>query len=113
VHGVRFSDDLGYLEELQALSCDKAFNFLYVPMVSRPNQDPNWTPRVGRGRITHLLENSELAALPEGLDREQVFARFPYEETAVYVCGNPDMIADVKTILSEKGCREMYTEEYW
>ena len=113
VHGVRFSDDLGYREELQALSCDKAFNFLYVPMVSRPNQDPDWTPRIGRGRITHLLENGDLAGLPEGLDRRTVYERFPYEETAVYLCGNPDMITDAKAILADKGCREVYTEEYW
>jgi NAD(P)H-flavin reductase len=37
----------------------------------------------------------------------------PPGETAVYLCGNPDMIADCKRMLGERNYGEIYTEEYW
>ena len=112
-HGVRYTADLGYRWELDGLSRHKEFNFLYVPMVSRPQEDRHWMPEVGRGRATALLESVTPDVLPEGLDAEEVQARYPPGGTAVYLCGNPDMIIDARSILSAKGYEEIYTEEYW
>ena len=120
VHGVRFSLDLGYRDELEALAHDEEFDLLYIPMVSRPDQDPNWTPESGRGRITELLrligeelDECPVECLPKGMLPQRVFERLPSDRTAVFVCGNPDMIADAKALLAGKGYSELYTEEYW
>ncbi len=112
-HGVRYTADLGYRWELDGLSRHKEFNFLYLPMASRSQEDRHWMPEVGRGRVTALLEGATPDVLPEGLDAEEVQSRYPPRSTAVYLCGNPDMITDARSILSTKGYEEIYTEEYW
>lgn len=116
VHGVRYSRDLGYREELSALARERAFNFAYLPLVSRPDDDPDWTPDLGRGRITELFQEDPAraaAALPQGVDAGALFARLPFEKTGVFLCGNPDMIRDAEALLQAKGCDQLYTEEYW
>ncbi len=120
VHGVRHTADLGYRWELDGFGREKPFNFLYLPMVSRPHEDLFWSPVVGRGRITELLklleeDTAEPAAspLPQHADLKEVSERLPCESTAVYLCGNPDMITDAKEILNARGFGEIYTEEYW
>ena len=113
IHGVRYTADLGYRWELDGMARDKDFNLLYLPMVSRPGEDRHWTSEVGRGRTTALLEKVTEAILPEGLTAADVAARFPLDDTAVFLCGNPDMIADAKRTLAAQGCQEIYTEEYW
>ena len=116
VHGVRYSADLGYQDELNALAADASFNFVYLPLVSRPDSDPAWTPGSGRGRITELFQDDPsraAGALPAGVDPEVVFGRLPWDETGVFLCGNPDMIRDTEALLQSKGCDRLYTEEYW
>lgn len=113
VHGVRYTADLGYRWELDGLARDPAFNFTYVPMVSRPEKDRHFTPEVGSGRTTPLLKGALADALPRGMEPEDFVTRTPPESTAVYLCGNPDMIADAKSILASRGYGEVYTEEYW
>ena len=116
VHGVRFSSDLGYQDELRELARDPAFNLVYLPLVSRPDGDPGWTPAFGRGRITELFQQDAAraaAALPEGVDAEFVFSRLPYDELGVFLCGNPDMIRDSTELLKERGAGTVITEEYW
>ena len=120
VHGVRYSQDLGYRGELEVLTREEAFDFLYLPTVSRADQDQSWTPDLGRGRVTGLLSaigedvaGQRVPALPQGLDLKEVLERFPSEHTAVYLCGNPDMIVNAKSVLTNKGYGEIHTEEYW
>lgn len=119
VHGVRHTADLGYRWELDGLSREQGFDFTYVPMVSRHENDPFWSPDVGHGRVTALLEllgaqgTPEESPLPACLDLDELRGRLPPADTAVYLCGNPDMIADAKTLLSEHGFGEILTEEYW
>ncbi len=112
-HGVRYTADLGYRWELDGLSRHREFNFLYVPMVSRSQEDRHWTPEVGKGRATALLEGATPDVLPQGLDAEKLRARYPSGSTAVYLCGNPDMITDARRSLSARRYEEIYTEEYW
>ena len=112
-HGVRYTADLGYRWELDGLSRDQEFSLLYLPMASRWQEDRHWTPKVGRGRVTALLNGATPDVLPEGLDAEEVQSRYPPGSTAVYLCGNPAMITDARSILSARGYEEIYTEEYW
>ena len=120
VHNVRFAADLGYRWELDGLAREKGFGFQYIPMVSRYQKDPFWTQDVGRGRVTGLLKiigddcvDPDASPLPQGIDLKDVSERLPPDGTAVYLCGNPDMIADMKSMLAEKGFGEIHTEEYW
>jgi ferredoxin--NADP+ reductase len=120
VHGVRHSQDLGYRDELAAIARNKGFDFVYIPMVSRPNEDPSWTHEFGRGRITELIKllgsdavEQPIDCLPRNCSAPEIIERLPPESTAVFLCGNPDMIKDAKEQLAAKGYGELYTEEYW
>ncbi|MCH8994917.1 MAG: hypothetical protein IH959_08125 [Chloroflexi bacterium] len=120
VHGARYTADLGYRWDLDGIARHQSLDFMYLPMVSRPEQDQFWTPETGRGRVTELLkilgEDSVDAATPalaQDVDPQAVLQRLPRESTAVFLCGNPDMITDVKELLQLKGFSEIYTEEYW
>ena len=118
VHGVRYAADLGYRWELDGLAREDGFDLLYVPMVSRSEQDHFWTAEVGRGRVTDLLStigdtSCRESPLPSNLDLAEVSSRLPPDETGVFLCGNPDMITDAKEILGAKGYAELYTEDYW
>jgi ferredoxin--NADP+ reductase len=120
VHGVRYSQDLGYRDELEAIARNEDFNFVYIPMVSRPDNDAGWTPEFGRGRITELLtligeelDDRPAECLPRGMLPQRIVERIPAADTAVFLCGNPDMIKDAKDMLAAKGYNELYTEEYW
>lgn len=120
VHGVRYSQDLGYRDELEAIARNKDFNFVYIPMVSRPDSDAGWTMEFGRGRITELLKliggdagERPVECLPQGMLPQPVLDRIPAASTAVFLCGNPDMIKDAKELLAAMGYSELYTEEYW
>jgi ferredoxin--NADP+ reductase len=113
VHGVRYTGDLGYRWELDGMARDEAFNLLYLPMASRPEDDRHWTPEVGRGRITALLEGPSSGTLPAGVEPRRLEDRLPPQDTAVFLCGNPDMIRDSTAILSGQGYRDIFVEEYW
>ena len=116
VHGVRHTADLGYRWELDGLAREPGFGLTYVPMVSRHENDPFWTPEVGHGRVTELitlLDDGDASALPSDIDVTALRAGLPPGETATYLCGNPDMIADAKSLLAERGYDEVLTEEYW
>ena len=120
VHGVRHTADLGYRWELDGFARASDLDLVYLPMVSRSDGDEFWSPEVGRGRITELLKTlgddpviPDVSPLPEGIDSEAVLARLPRGETAVFLCGNPDMITDATSLLTDKGYSEIYTEEYW
>jgi ferredoxin--NADP+ reductase len=120
VHGARHAADLGYRWELDGLARQSDFGFVYLPMVSRSEGDEFWTPDLGRGRVTEVLRllgngaaGEGPSPLPEGVDAAAIAARCPPGETAVYLCGNPDMINDAKAMLHERGFDDLYTEEYW
>lgn len=82
LYGGSYADELMFDAEFRAMAGDGAL--LYSPTVSRddePARNAGWTGR--RGRVnSHALE--ELARLG-----------FPPEGTAVYLCGNAGMIADL------------------
>lgn len=110
VHGVRRPEELGYRRELERRAREDG-RVLYVPVVSRPEPSSTWTGRVGRVQ-TVLDPASFRATTGEELapDRQHVF-----------LCGNPDMIRDVRAQLEPIGFRlhtvrepgSLHLEKYW
>jgi len=101
LHGGSRSWELGtYQAELSSLA--QQVDWLdYVPTVSRPWEDPNWTGEVGR------VED----VLRKHLDA----AGFPPDDTAVYTCGHPKMIDKAQGIFERAGIEEevIHEEKYF
>jgi NAD(P)H-flavin reductase len=79
--GMRFADDLFWLEEWQQLA-DAFPNFHFHPVISKP--DPNWT--LCQGRVTDCLSVHEMPV-----------------NAGYYLCGNKPMIVDTMALLQTKG----------
>lgn len=110
LQGARYSWDLGYRAELESLARIRT-NLIYIPSITRPEQDPHFGGLTGR--IQGLLGQGiveQLAGIP--LDPEQA---------DVFLCGNPDMIEATKSLLLAKGfvtdkgkqAGTLHVEEYW
>jgi len=101
LHGASRSWELGtYREELSAL--EQEVDWLeYVPTVSRPWEDPDWSGE--RGRVEDVLRKH--------LDARSV----PIDETAAYTCGHPKMIEKAQGILERAGLDEevIHEEKYF
>lgn len=121
MHGVSFSKDLGYRSELEEMANTEGFDFDYVPTVSRPDQDPDWTEIISRGRVNDIVRHlmgekmsgNVPPALTSQLEKEALLERMLPGKTAVYLCGHPGMNQDLKEIFGKDGYREIYTEDYW
>jgi len=103
LHGVSYADELGYRAELEAWERDGSYPLRYVPTVSRPADPRNagWTGRTGRveaviGDVCHDL----------GLRADR---------TVIYICGNPEMILNVESVLMRRGFPEFHVKKelYW
>ncbi len=107
VHGVRTLSELAYREELEGLT--KSRPLRYVPLVSREAVTRGELP----GRITTALERGTL--------EEAARARLSPEDSHVLLCGNPDMIAEMQTLLAARGLEKhrvrkpghVTLEKYW
>ncbi|WP_022834924.1 FAD-binding oxidoreductase [Salisaeta longa] len=101
IHGGSRSWELGtYRDELHAMST--RYDWVsYVPTVSRPWEDAEWTGE--RGRVGDVLRKHWDAA------------RFPLEDTAVYACGHPKMVQHVEALARRAGLPEaaFYEEKYF
>jgi ferredoxin/flavodoxin---NADP+ reductase len=110
LHGARFSWDLGYRTELNALARQWA-NLVYLPAVSRAREDSSWTG------LTGYLQDLILSPQVEELAG---FSIDP-EQAHVFLCGNPAMIEASKERLSGRGFAPdkgkvvgtLHVEEYW
>lgn len=110
LHGARYSWDLGYRTELMSLSrhCP---NLRYVPVITRPNEDPTW-----RGRSGYLQD-----VLMSGVVEEETGLRLSPDVLHVFLCGNPSMIEQSIERLTACGFTRdkghdigtIHTEEYW
>ena len=116
VHCVRHEEELTYQEKFQALREQAAAQNLpgrlqLIPMTTR--DDAAGHPDRLHGRITSALRDGSLER-KAGLDINADASR-------LMVCGNPDMITEVREILRERGlgpCRragggQFITEDYW
>jgi len=92
--------ELGYCEELSACARESAW-FRYVPSLSRVWLTPDWTGE--RGRAEDIARKY--------LDE----SGFTAGDTTAYVCGNPDMVENVKGVLRRVGFPKDFIKEeaYW
>lgn len=101
LHGASRSWEFGtYLDELTSLA-NRVEWLEYVPTVSRPWEDPEWSGE--RGRVEDVLRKY--------LDR----VPFGPDETAAYTCGHPQMIEKAQGIFERAGFPEeaVHEEKYF
>jgi ferredoxin--NADP+ reductase len=111
IHGVRSSQDLGYMKEMLALERVSP-QFVYVPTISRP--DDEIVPWKGRAGYVQEIWASHILRKRWGFDPTP-------ENTHVYLCGSPGMIESTLEILAEDGFYEhtrttpgtVHLERYW
>ncbi|PID79508.1 ferredoxin--NADP(+) reductase [bacterium DOLJORAL78_65_58] len=109
--GARHSWDLGYRGELQAMQRYCPF-FHYLPTISRPDEElAPWSGNVGY--VQDLWRGGAL---------EKAWGGRPGpENTHVLLCGAPNMIESMLTVLQEDGFQEhtrrnpgqVHAEKYW
>jgi ferredoxin--NADP+ reductase len=99
LQGASFSDEFGYDAELAALA-ERHSNVRFVPTCSRPQEPRNGGWRGETGRVNTIVEKHV---------REWALSS---AETCVYVCGNPQMIEDVKARYANTGFR-VEAEGFW
>ena len=107
-HGARSSADLGYRSELERLQRAEGLDFLYLPCVSRAEGDPSFdSATMIRGRADEAFcqlvglpspNDQGTCTLPEEVPAEAIRARHPAADTAVFLCGNPEMIQGLERV---------------
>jgi len=90
IHGVRNRVELTYAAELSEIAENRGDRFRFLSTLSREENPSGLT-----GRITDLLNNGELEA--------RVGDSIGKELSHVMLCGNAEMIKDVKSILEDRG----------
>ena len=111
LHGARHSWDLGYRGELETL--DQYFdNFTYAPAISRPGEErEGWNGFTGH--VQDLWKNN-VAQEACGCDLNP-------DNTHIFLCGSPDMVEEMVTLLATQGFCEhkkndpgqVHAERYW
>jgi ferredoxin--NADP+ reductase len=110
LHGARYSWDLGYRAELESLARIRR-NLTYIPSITRPGEDPHFQGLTGR--VQALMEKGVI----------EMWSRLKLDPAMneVFLCGNPDMIKEVKELLLARGYTQdhgkqsgtLHVEEYW
>jgi ferredoxin--NADP+ reductase len=100
LHGASVSHEFAYLDEMKACIRDHDW-FEYVPTISRPWVDPEWKGE--RGRVEDVVRKyaDRLGLLPG--------------TASAFICGNPQMIDNVKGALRRGGfdAAAVHEEQYW
>ena len=110
LHGARYSWDLGYRNELSSLAriCP---SLVYIPAISRPQDDPTWKGPTGYVQDVML----------SGVIEERTGLAISPDNFHVFLCGNPSMIEDARDRLVQRGFKpderkeigNIHVEEYW
>jgi ferredoxin--NADP+ reductase len=117
VHSVRHADELAYRDTVEAFRSHEVFGdelaanpgkLVYVPIVTRERHDGAL-----QARIPALLGSGALEA--------QAGVKLSPEASRVMICGNPDMVDDIRTHLTHAGYAvsrrgqpaQMAVENYW
>ena len=98
--GASYADELTYDGELSGLAGQHPNCIKFVPTVSRPNEARNSGWSGAKGRVNTIAE--------EYLKRFNL----PIDDTRVYACGHPGMIADVKENVVPQGWK-FIEERFW
>jgi ferredoxin/flavodoxin---NADP+ reductase len=91
LQGASHSFEFGYREELQRYASEAPW-FQYVPTVSRPWDNTQWTGEIGR--VDDLLRKYAEAW------------KLRPDETTAYLCGHPTMIENSRGILHRAGWKK-------
>ncbi|MBX7149913.1 ferredoxin--NADP reductase [bacterium] len=111
LHGVRVSQDFSYQTEMESMVKNNP-NFSYHPIISRPQNDPiPWTKTAGH--VQALWQNGEV-------EKAWGFKPTP-QNTHFFLCGSPQMIESMISLLSSSGFKEhtqkeagqIHVERYW
>jgi ferredoxin-NADP reductase len=103
LHGCSYVDELGYRDLLEGWQRDGTYPLKYVPTISRPDDPRNadWTGYSGRAEavVRDVCKRNGLRP----------------DKTVVYICGNPDMILNVESVLMDAGFPEFHVKKelYW
>ena len=108
VYGMRHSQDLAYGPLIDSFLQNKGGQFNFVPVISREA-----VTGALPGRIPELLKNGSI--------QQQVAQTLNAQESQVMLCGNPDMIQDSISVLTELGLQkhlrrspgQISMERYW
>src|SRR5688572_28757553 len=110
VHGARIASDLVHLEELNAISKNDP-TIRYFPMVTREPGTSAWSGL--RGRVGSLIDGNCW----------ELWGGAPLDprDWHVYLCGNPEMIAELRDRLDPLGFQtgtsehpgNLHVERYW
>ncbi len=103
LNGSSYVDELGYRQQLEDWEASGTFPLSYVPTISRSDDPRNagWAGRTGRVESVVLDACRDLELVPE--------------QTVVYICGNPEMIINVESLLIGAGFPEFHVKKelYW
>ena len=103
LHGCSYQDELGYRDLLEGWERDGRYPIRYLPTISRPRgaRNAGWRGLTGRAEAVVLD-----VCRAEGLTPDQ---------TVVYLCGNPDMIINVESVLMDADFPEFHVKKelYW
>lgn len=110
MHGVRLAQDLGYREEIEQFVASSD-NVFYIPSATRENPQNAWPPY--KGRIPEVIK--------AGAFEETTGMALDPKTCHVFICGNPQMIDSVQSLLEEKGFSlhkkkepgNIHAERYW
>ncbi len=108
IHGVRYADDLAYLDELASYRERFGDRFHFIPVVSRQEVEGAIS-----GRITTAIDSGELEV--------KTGSKLSPIESVVMLCGNPQMLNDVEARMQERGMHKhkptnpghYVLERYW
>ena len=111
VHGVRFSRDLGYRDELETY-VKKYNNFFYLPTVTRETLEENGWYGLN-GRVGMVIKRGDY----ENLTGLQISPR----TTVAMICGGKDMVEDLVKQFTDRGFSKgtatapgnLFFERYW
>ncbi len=108
VHGVRHVSDLAYQDEFASYEAKYGDRFKWLPVISREQSEGAL-----RGRITQVLSTGSL-------EKEADLTIVP-KRSAVMLCGNPDMLNEMESMLIARGMTrhshkepgDIVVERYW
>ena len=121
IHANRTYEELAYHRELLAIEASNAFDFVYVPSVSRPTERDRADARIGAGRANNVLRHilglppRESQAVPPELPSVRSLdimqKRIDRPQTVVMACGNPNGMEDIASVAERTGIR--FEKEEW
>ena len=89
--------DLAYRDEITALASHELF--------ASDGHKLRFVPVVTRERVPGTLDRRLTTLIAEGLLEDHIGLRLDPERARILVCGNPQMLDDLRDVLSARGLR--------